>query len=135
MSDQRIDKIFSQLLQELKEYAHLRSELLKLLIIERTAKVLARFFLVMVITMLLFFFLLFISLTVVEWINIYLESLLLSYLIIAIFYLVIGGLTYLFRKQLFLNPIVRIVYDIFHEEDELEPTKSQKSAEDAEKNQ
>jgi hypothetical protein len=119
MDQERIEKNISKTVESLKQYVNLKAELYSLIVIERSAKILARVIILLILTMLLFFFLLFISFAFVHWFGATTGSNIFGYLIVAAFYLILGLLIYLMKKQLFLDPLLRGITSIFNEEEDL----------------
>jgi len=90
-----------------------------LVIVERLAKIFSKFFALIVFLLLVFFFFLFISLAFVFWYETAFGSRLQGYLIAALFYLIVGVIIYLFRKKLFLNPMIGGLTDTAFEAEDL----------------
>lgn len=129
MDKEKIEKSLNKTVEGIKQYIDLKTELFSLIIVERLAKVLSRVAVLMVLTMLMFFFLLFISFAFVGWLELLTGSESMGYIIIAIFYLIIGVIIYMMRKQLFLDPLIKGIIGIFDEEEDL-LDKNKNSSED-----
>jgi len=119
MDQEKMEKNLSKIIENIKQYVNLKTELYTLMVMERTAKVLSRVIVLMILTMLLFFFLLFISFAFVQWFGDFSGSESIGYIIVAIFYLLLGGVIFSMRKQLFLDPLLRGITAIFNEEEDL----------------
>jgi hypothetical protein len=85
----------------------LKIELFKLIAFERLAKFLTSVFTVIVIIFVLFFVMLFLSLAFVHWFQETGGSEMHGYLIVALFYSIVGIVIFLASKRLFLNPMVK----------------------------
>ncbi len=118
MDKEKFDKSLNKTVESIKDYINLKKEYYSLVLLERLAKVLTRFVVVITTTMLLFFFLLFLSFAFVGWFQHIAGSQTLGYVVIAFIYLVIGALVVVFKKQLFLNPLIKGINSIFTEEEE-----------------
>jgi len=108
-----LDKTF----ENIKSYIKLETELFKLIIFEKVAKVLTSLFTLVILIFVLFFVMLFLSLAFVHW---YQENGGLEvhgYLIVAIFYLIFGIVIFLASKRLFLNPMIKGSSNTAFEED------------------
>ncbi|MBE0637068.1 MAG: hypothetical protein IH598_00940 [Bacteroidales bacterium] len=130
MDKEKIEKHLHKTVENIKQYVDLKTELFSLIVIERMAKVLSRVSVLMILTMLLFFFLLFVSLALVGWLGSLTGSESLGYIIIAVFYLIIGVILYMLRKQIFLDPLLKGIIGIFEEEEEDLLNKNSNPAED-----
>jgi hypothetical protein len=119
MDQEKIEKNISKTIEGLKQYVNLKAELYSLIVIERTTKILARVIVLLILTMLMFFFLLFISFAFVHWFGATTGSNMIGYLIVAAFYLILGLMIYLMKKQLFLDPLLRGISSIFNEEEDI----------------
>lgn len=118
MDKEKFDKNLNKTVENIKDYINLKKEYYSLVLLERLAKVLTRFIVVIATTMLLFFFLLFLSFAFVGWFQYITGSQTLGYVVIAFIYLAIGVLVIIFKKQLFLNPLIKGINSIFSEEED-----------------
>lgn len=131
MDKEKIEKNLNKTVENIKQYVDLKTELYSLIIIERTAKVLARVGVLMILTMLMFFFLLFMSFSFVEWFELISGSAAFGYIVVAFIYLILGVIIYKLKKKLFLDPLVKGIVNIFNEEED-QLDKNQKSTTDEE---
>lgn len=112
----KITDNFSDLTENIKDYVNLRIDLAKLIITEKIAK-LASFFLIMVVFFILgMFLILFLSLGFVFWFGDTIGPFWLGTLIVTAVYLIGGGIIYLKRHELFINPLVTQLTKILMEE-------------------
>lgn len=107
MNKEKFNKTLSQTFEHIKEYINLKTELFTLLIFERFSRIFSKFLAVIVFFFLLFFVMLFLSLAFVHWFADLTGHLIAGYLIVALFYLIVGIVVYALRKQLFLNPMIK----------------------------
>jgi len=106
MESKKISDNFSEITENIKEYVHLKIDILKLNLIEKSAH-LASFVVIMLVFFVIFlFFSLFISLGFIFWFRDHAGPVYVGSLIVAAFYLILGGLIYLLRNTLFINPLV-----------------------------
>ena len=117
MECKKISDNFSEITENIKEYVHLKIDILKLTLTEKFAR-LASFVVIMLIFFIIFlFFSLFLSLAFLFWFRDHAGPAYIGALIVAAFYLILGGLTYLLRNTLFINPLVAQLSQILLEED------------------
>lgn len=119
MDKEKFGKHLNDTVENLKQYVKLKMELYSLILLERTAKVFTNVVVLMVMTLLLFFFLLFLSFGFVHWFEQVNGDALFGYIMVACFYLIIGIIVFLLRRQLFLNPLIKGFTKIFDEEQDL----------------
>lgn len=116
MEFKEISENFSDITENIKEYVHLKIDILKLTLTEKFAQ-LATFIVIILIFFVIFlFFTLFISLAFIFWFKDHAGPAYVAALIVAAFYLLLGGLIYLFRNSLFINPFVSQLSKILLEE-------------------
>jgi hypothetical protein len=115
MADSPFSKALSGLVSSVRNYILIHINLLKLELMEKSARIIsltiASFFLIM----LMMLFLLFISLAAAMWIGQIVEHPALGYLIIAGFYLVVAIIFFTFRRKLFLGLVIKHLSEIFFE--------------------
>ena len=117
MESKKISDNFSEITENIKEYVHLKIDILKLTLTEKFAR-LASFIVIMLIFFIIFlFFSLFVSLAFIFWFRDHAGPAYIGALIVAAFYLILGGLIYLLRNTLFINPLVAQLSQILLEED------------------
>jgi hypothetical protein len=119
MNKDKFGKHLNDTVDNLKQYVKLKTELYSLIILDRTAKIFTNVIVLMVMTLLLFFFLLFLSFGFVHWFERVNGDALFGYIMVACFYLIIGIIVFLLRRQLFLNPLIKGFTAIFDEEEDL----------------
>jgi len=106
MECKKISDNFSEISENIKEYILLKIDILKLTLTEKFAR-LASFVVIMLIFFVIFlFFSFFISLAFIFWFRDHAGPLYIGALIVAAFYLILGGMIYLLRNALFINPLV-----------------------------
>ncbi len=117
MESKKISDNFSEITENIKEYVNLKIDILKLTLTEKFAR-LASFIVIMLIFFIIFlFFSLFVSLAFIFWFRDHAGPAYIGALIVAAFYLILGGLIYLLRNTLFINPLVAQLSQILLEED------------------
>lgn len=121
MESKKISDNFSDLTDNVREYVQLKIDLLKLTFTEKLARIASLLILSILMFMILIMILLFFSLAFILWFRESGGQAYIGALIVAIFYLLIGGVVFLFRKSFFINPIIAQLSKIFiNEEDENE---------------
>lgn len=132
MEKDKFNKTFRRTVDDIKEYINLKTELYTLILIERFSRIFSKFLAVIIFFFLLFFVLLFLSLAFVHWFAALTGELIAGYLIVGLLYLLIGLLVYLFRRKLFLNPMLKgFTEELFEKEDVLDKkTKREDDEED-----
>jgi hypothetical protein len=115
--------VFAELKQLISEYFDARLSLLKLEAFEKTARVTAALFSSLVVALLAFFLLFFLSLSAGFYLSIVFESNALGFLAVTGFYLILFALV-LFRKKEFLEKFIidRIIAVLSRKEDEDDQT-------------
>ncbi|WP_430811769.1 MULTISPECIES: phage holin family protein [unclassified Carboxylicivirga] len=110
---ENISEELNEAKEEFEEYINARLDLAKL----HTAENLSRFFAGMLVKMglfyLFFFVLLFSSLAISFWINDYLDSQGLGFIIVAGFYLLLALIFYALRRSLIHRPIIQSFIQLF----------------------
>lgn len=107
MKRDHFNKSLNDTVEHIKEYINLKTELYTLLFLERFSKIFSKILLIIISFLLLFFVLFFLSFAFVHWYEDTTGNFVNGYLIVALFYLLIGALIYIFRKHLFFNPIIK----------------------------
>jgi hypothetical protein len=116
MESKKISDNFSELTENIKEYVHLKFDIFKLSLTEKFAR-LASFAVIMLIFFIIFlFFSLFVSLAFILWFRDHIGPAYIGSLIVAASYLILGGVIYLLRNSLFINPLVEQLSQILLEE-------------------
>ena len=118
MDTNKFQKDLDETFDNVKSYVDLKTELYKLIIFEKIAKILSKAFTLVIIIFVLFFVLLFLSLAFVHWFETNVGIATHAYIIVAIFYLIIGIIIYLSSRRLFLNPMIKGFSDTALEEDD-----------------
>ncbi len=115
--------VFAELKQLISEYFDARLSLLKLEAFEKTARVTAALFSSVVVALLAFFLLFFLSLSAGFYLSVVFESNALGFLAVTGFYLILFALV-LFRKKEFLEKFIidRIIAVLSRKEDEDDQT-------------
>ena len=118
MDTDKFQKNLDGTFENVKSYVNLKTELFKLVLFEKVAKILSKAFTLIIIIFVLFFVLLFLSLAFVHWFQTNGGLATHAYIIVAIFYLIIGIIIFLASKRLFLNPMIKGFSDTALEEDD-----------------
>jgi hypothetical protein len=103
------EKIFQELKKDLKTYAELKFELLKLNTYERTGKVLSVLSYGIIVLFLAFFTILFIFLALGFWLGDYFESIAAGFIGVVALYLILIGIVFMNREKIrtaILNEII-----------------------------
>ena len=103
------EKIFQELKKDLKSYAELKFELLKLNTYERTGKVLSVLSYGIIVLFLAFFTILFIFLALGFWLGDYFESIAAGFIGVVALYLILIGIVFINREKIrtaILNEII-----------------------------
>ena len=103
------EKIFQELKKDLKTYAELKCELLKLNTYERTGKVLSVLSYGIIVLFLAFFTILFIFLALGFWLGDYFESIAAGFIGVVALYLILIGIVFMNREKIrtaILNEII-----------------------------
>ncbi len=119
MEKDKFNKTFKRTVDDIKTYINLKTELYTLILIERSSKIFSKFLAVIIFFFMMFFVLLFLSLAFVHWFAALTGELIASYLLVAFLYLLMGLLVYLFRRKLFLNPMLKGFTDELFEKEDL----------------
>jgi|GEM_PF-889154 len=107
---------FSSLSDNVKGYVRLKLELYKLMAVEGIAQLLSGIMMMLVVMLLAFFFLFFLALAFVYWWGEVVGPMYVGALIVVAFYLVAAVIVYIFREQLFINPLITRLTNVTHEE-------------------
>jgi len=118
MDTDKFQKTLNETIGDIKSWFDLQTRLLKLNLFEKVARGMSTLFFLVFMVFVLFFVLLFLSLGFVQWFQDNGGDALHGYLIVAIFYLILGIFILLFRKRLFISPIIKSFSETVFEEDE-----------------
>lgn len=110
------NNIYSDFIKDAKEYLKTRYILLKLELLEKLAKILSIFVLIIISLILILAALIYFSFAAVSWMKNIFGDTLPGFLIIGGFFLLIFLIVYLARKKLFLNPLIGVLSGILFEE-------------------
>ena len=110
-----ITNSFQLLFSDIKEYVRLQTDYLQVGLVEKLTKLLSKLIIAMIAFVLLIgtlFYLLFAAAYALE------PSLgfVVSFALIAVFFIVLLLIVVFFRKQLIINPILKMMVDVFYEE-------------------
>lgn len=134
MDKKKLGENLNKTFKNITQYLDLKTELYSLMLLDRSAKFIAKVAVFIVVALLMFAFLLFLSFAFVECCRTQTGSALTGYLIVAAFYLVISILIIIFKKQLFLNTFIKSIYSIFSEKEELMDNHTKPSNDEEDKN-
>jgi uncharacterized membrane protein YjjP (DUF1212 family) len=118
MDTDKFQKDLDETFENIKSYVDLKTELFKLIIFEKVAKILSKAFTLIIIVFVLFFVMLFLSLAFVHWFETNGGMATHAYMIVAVFYLIIGIIIFLSSTRLFLNPMIKGFSDTALEDDD-----------------
>ena len=102
--------------KDVKSYFSQRYDLLKVELLEKSSRILAVLFSMLVILVSALAVLIYLSFAFISWINASLNSNVAGYLIVALLFLVLLLVVIIFNEKLFLNPIIRKLGKILYEE-------------------
>jgi len=119
MNKENFNKTLENAIKNIREYIDLKTELYTLIVFERISKLLSKFLVVIVFVFFLFFFILFLSLAFISWFDKITDTGLWGYLIVALFYLILGAIVYALRKRLFLDPMIKDFTNVMFEQEDL----------------
>ncbi|MGL5317464.1 MAG: phage holin family protein [Bacteroidales bacterium] len=113
------EKHHEQIFRDVKNYADLRMDLLKLDIVEKVSRILSVFLVSILALLLLIAGMFYATMAFVYWSESAFGSLVPGFGIVTLFFLILAGCIYLLRNKLFINPFVRIFSKIFFEPNEI----------------
>ena len=120
-ANQERDDVYKSLVNNVKDYAELQLQLLKLNIVEKTSQILSLLIVIIAGTILLMAAFVYFSMMFVLWMKTLTGSLTYGFLIIAGFFLLLFILFVLLRKKMIINPIIKKMSSImFNESGETE---------------
>jgi len=120
-ANQERDDVYKSLVNNVKDYADLQLQLLKLNIVEKTSQILSLLIVIIAGTILLMAAFVYFSMMFVLWMKTLTGSLTYGFLIIAGFFLLLFILFVLLRKKMIINPIIKKMSSIlFSESGEME---------------
>lgn len=120
-ANQERDDVYKSLVNNVKDYADLQLQLLKLNIVEKTSQILSLLIVIIAGTILLMAAFVYFSMMFVLWMKALTGSLTYGFLIIAAFFLLLFILFVLLRKKMIINPIIKKMSSIlFNESGETE---------------
>ena len=107
-----------EMAEHVKDYVNTRIDQVKLSMAEKVSKVMAALIAGMFVVVLFFLFVVFGSIAAAYAIGLWLGKMWLGFLIIAVFYLLVGIITWLAKERLLRIPIMNaIIRQLFHSED------------------
>lgn len=115
-ANQERDDVYKSLVNNVKEYADLQLQLLKLNIVEKTSQILSLLIVIIAGTILLMAAFVYFSMMFVLWMKTLTGSLTYGFLIIAGFFLLLFILFVLLRKKMIINPIIKKMSSILFSE-------------------
>lgn len=121
MEFKKIPEHFSEITENIREYVHLKLDIMKLSVTEKVARLASYIVLMMIFFILFLFISLFLSLAFILWFRDHAGPAWAGSLIVAGFYILLGGVVYLMRNSLLINPfIVQLSKIILEDSDENE---------------
>ncbi|MBE0662009.1 MAG: phage holin family protein [Bacteroidales bacterium] len=106
----------TDLINSIRRYFDIRFTQVKLEVMEKTARIISLIIAAVFLLTLFMLFLIFISFAAALWVGELLQSQALGYLCVAGFYLIVGLLTLILRRRLFLGAVISHLSEIFFEE-------------------
>ncbi|MFH1937499.1 MAG: phage holin family protein [Bacteroidota bacterium] len=117
MEARKIPEHFSSLSGNVKHYIRLKIELYKLMAAEGVAQLISHIIISLVLFLLSIFLLFFLSMAFIYWYGEHVGQEYIGALIVVGFYLLASVMVYLFRYQLFINPLISRLTTLMKEED------------------
>lgn len=117
-ANQERDDVYKSLVNNVKDYADLQLQLLKLNVVEKTSQILSLLIVIIAGTILLMAAFVYFSMMFVLWMKTLTGSLTYGFLIIAGFFLLLFILFVLLRKKIIINPIIKSMSSILFKESE-----------------
>lgn len=118
MTKSPLNQALSDLMGSIRRYVEIHISLLKLEVMEKTAKIVSLTIAAVFLLTLLMLFLLFLSMAAAMWLGSLLSDPALGYLSVAGFYLIAGVIIYTLRRKLFVRAVIRHMSEIFFEDQE-----------------
>lgn len=118
MTKSPLNQALSDLMGSIRRYIEIHISLLKLEVMEKTAKIVSLTIAAVFLLTLLMLFLLFLSVAAAMWLGSLLGNPALGYLSVAGFYLIAGVIIYALRRKLFVRAVIRHMSEIFFEDQE-----------------
>jgi hypothetical protein len=118
MESKKLCDNFDELSENIKAYIKLKTDLLKVSLTEKLSLITSALLLSVIFFILFLFITLFISVAFIFWYRDHAGPLYVGALIVAGFYLIVGGIVFLVRNRLFVDPLVSKISQILLEEDE-----------------
>ena len=115
-ANQERDDVYKSLVNNVKDYADLQLQLLKLNIVEKTSQILSLLIVIIAGTILLMAAFVYFSMMFVLWMETLTGNLTYGFLIIAGFFLLLFILFVLLRKKMIINPIIKKMSSILFSE-------------------
>ena len=116
MAKSTFSQSITDLVNSIRRYIDIRLTLVKLEVMEKSARIISLTITAVFFLTLFMLFLLFISLAAALWLGDLLHNQALGYLCVAMFYLVSGFIILMLRRRLFLGTVLRHLSEIFFEE-------------------
>ena len=119
-TNQERDDVYKSLAKNVKDYADLQLQLLRLNVVEKTSQILSLLIVIIAGTILLTAAFVYFSMMFVLWMKTVTGSLTYGFLIIAAFFLLLFILFILLRKKIIINPIIKAMSSILFKDSEAE---------------
>jgi len=120
MTKSPFNQALSDLLNSIRKYINIRLTLVKLDVMEKSARIVSLTLAAVFILMLFMLFLIFLSMAAALWLGDLLEHQALGYLCVAGFYLLLGAIIYALRRRLFVRSVIKHMSEIFFEDKNLQ---------------
>ena len=118
MESPKFSENITDLIDQVKNYVHLRINLFKLNLTEKLATLTTTMLISIIFFIVFLFFTLFLSLAFIFWFREYMGKAYIAALIVAVFYILVGIVIYFLRNKLFLNRVVTQISKVLLEEEE-----------------
>jgi len=113
-----MDSEYQKFIDEAKEYAQVKYNLLKLELLEKSSKILTIIFIVIIVAILMLVALTYFSLSIIFAIKDCVGGVEAAFCIFGGIFVLLAAIATIFRKQLFLNPIIKALSGVLFEENE-----------------
>lgn len=118
MAKSPLNQALSDLVSSIRRYIEIHITLLKLEVMEKSARIVSLTIAAVFLLTLLMLFLLFLSLAAAMWLGDIFGDPALGYLSVAGFYFLAGIIIFVFRRKLFVRTVIKHMSEIFFEEKE-----------------
>jgi hypothetical protein len=106
-TNEKKDDAYSLLLKDVKEYAHLQFDMLRLVLIEKLSQIISLIVVLFIGAILILASFIYFSMAFVHWMSTIFGSMIPGFLILGGFFVILFAVFYKLKTSVFLNPIVK----------------------------